>query len=518
MFWAEEIAERVLSTKKELYRVHDYKTPSGHIHVGSLRGVIIHHVIAQAIRARGAQVEYVYGFDDYDPMDGFPIYLPEEFRQYMGMPLSEIPSPEPGHDSFAKYYAQEFIDAFNAVGIFPKIIWASDFYKSGAYDDSIRIVLDNADIIRTIYKEVSRAEKPSDWYAVNVICQNCKKIGTTRVYGWDGEVVSYKCEPEMVKWAAGCGHEGKMSPFGGNAKLPYKPEWAAKWFVHEEDFETAGKDHMTKNGSFDVAAVIARKAFKIEPALGRDYPYEFLLVGGRKMSASKGVGVTAREMVKMLPPHLLTFFIAKGKPNRQLDFEPGGTTMPLLYDEYDKALSAFHEDPLSDLAKVITYTKTDDQVIPHYTMRFTKVAFISQMPNIDIWEMAQQEKGSELSPEDKRELTERLMYAKKWLEEFAPEEMKFTLQDKLPEIEISATQKHFLEAVLDLMAHGPLSGEDLHQKIHAVKTEQGISPRDAFSAIYQIFLAKDSGPQAGWFLAALEHDFVINRLKQALER
>lgn len=517
MFWADEIADRILARRpgKDLYRVHDYKTPSGRIHVGSLRGVVIHHIVAQAVKAHGVNVEYVYGFDDYDAMDGFPVYLPESFRQYMGQPLSEIPSPEEGYASYADYFAQEFMNAYHSLGIVPTLVRTSEMYKSGQFNETIRISLDNAAEIRHIYKEVSGAERRDDWYALNTVCEQCGKIGTTRVFAWDGEQVSYKCEPTMVKWAQGCGYEGKRSPFDGGAKMPWKVEWAAKWSIFENDFETAGKDHMTKNGSFDVAQQIVRRVFHKEEPLGREFPYEFLLVGGKKMSSSKGLGVSARDMVNLLPAHLVNYLIGKGKPNRQIDFEPGGNTVPLLYDDYDKALAAYHADPDSDEAKLISYIRTEDQVIPHYTMRFSKVAFLSQMPNVDIWQVAAEEKGSELSPEDKLELTERITYAKKWLNEFAPDEMRFELQQTMPTIELNDLQKTFLQQVLEAVEASHGDGPALHEKIHAIKTELEISPKEAFGAIYQLFLAKTSGPQAGWFLAALDKDFVVNRLREA---
>ncbi len=516
MYWADEIAARILERKKPLYRVHDYKTPSGRIHVGALRGVVIHDIVARALRTQGAEAEYVYGFDDFDPMDGFPIYLPEEFRQYMGMPLSNIPSPEPGFDSFGHYYAQEFITTFNKLGIYPRIIWMSELYKAGEMNEAIRIALDHAPVIRKIYKEISGGAKPDDWYPLNVVCPNCGKIGTTRVFEWDGQLVSFHCEPKMVTWAEGCGFTGQSSPFDGKAKLPWKPEWGAKWWLFGEDFETAGKDHMTKNGSFDVAAAICREVYKTEPPLGRDFPYEWLLIGGKKMSSSKGVGASAKEVGELLPPHLLTFLIARTRPSRHLDFEPGGTTMPLLYDEYDKAIAAYNSDKTSDLGRVIEYTRSENQIIPHYTMRFSKVAFLSQMPNVDIWLVAEQEKGSELSPEDRLELEERITYAKAWLEHFAPEEFRFELQKELPAVELTDSQRQFLQAIRDRVASTAFDGAQLHQEIHALKTELGLAPTEAFGLIYTIFLGKASGPQAGWFLAALDKDLVLERLERAL--
>lgn len=518
MYWADEIAETILTRRpaKSIYRVHDYKTPSGRIHVGALRGVVVHGIVARALEARGQKVSYVYGFDDFDPMDGFPVYLPESFRQYMGMPLSAIPSPEPGFASFADYYAQEFTAVFRAMGFEPTILSMTEVYKSGQMNEAVRIALDNAAAVRKVYKEISGAERGEDWYPLSVVCPNCGKIGTTRTYAWDGELVSFRCEPTMVKWAQGCGHEGQISPFNGNAKLLWKVDWAAKWFLLQEDFETAGKDHMTKNGSFDVASAICRQAYNAEPPIGREFPYEWLLIGGKKMSSSKGVGASAKEVAEVLPGQLLAFLFSSTKPNRHLDFNLDGNTLPLLYDDYDRAIQAYNQDPASDLAKTIEYIKPAEQVVPTYTMRFSKVAFLSQMPNIDLWQMAEAEKGSPLSPEDRAELTERLTFAQRWLADFAPEEMRFTLQTTLPAITLTDAQKQFLQSIRDFMVSNQPDGVQLHEQIHALKTELNLPPKEAFGVIYQLFLAKDSGPQAGWFLAALDRDFVLERLSQAL--
>ena len=77
------------------------------------------------------------------------------------------------------------------------------------------------------------------------VCEKCGKIGTTFAYAWDPEkeVVKYRCSPDLVDWARGCGHEGEISPYDGNGKLPWKVEWAAKWPAIGVAYETAGKDY-----------------------------------------------------------------------------------------------------------------------------------------------------------------------------------------------------------------------------------------------------------------------------------
>ena len=64
MDWADELAGSVEGPQV----VNDSKTPSGTVHVGSLRGPVILDVITRALRARGLETTLLYGVDDMDPM------------------------------------------------------------------------------------------------------------------------------------------------------------------------------------------------------------------------------------------------------------------------------------------------------------------------------------------------------------------------------------------------------------------------------------------------------------------
>jgi lysyl-tRNA synthetase class 1 len=516
MFWVDETVDEILRRDDEKYLVTDYKTPSGKIHVGALRGVIIHDILYRGILENKKNAEYWYGFDDFDPMDGLSEDLKDKFKQYMGMPLCNIPSPEPSAKNFADYFAQDFIKIFSPLGVKAKIVWASELYKSGAYNKAINIILDNAQRIREIYKEVSGGEKPADWYPLQVICPNCGKIGTTHVSGWDGQVVEFECMENMVTWAKGCGHKGKISPFDGNAKLPYKVEIVAKWFSFGTSVELAGKDHYTKGGTFDIAKKIAEEIFKIKPAFG--FGYEWFLIGGKKMSSSKGIGSTAQDIASLLPAEILRFLMVRTRAKRVIEFDVEGDTVPLLYDEYDRCLDEFLKDASADLARAYYYSEVDiaeDQ--SSYRLRFSKVANFLQMPRMDVFAYAREEKGADLTEVEKREIENRVEVAKKWLENYAPDAVKFTIQETLPEEakNLGDEQKGFLHKIADIvLTQEKWTGEELHAKIHEIKNDSGIGPRDAFSAIYLTFLGKDSGPQAGWLLASLDKEFVINRLKE----
>ena len=96
--------------------INDSKTPSGRVHVGSLRGVLIHDAIYRQLVAEGKPAIYIYGIDDYDPMDGLPADASPDLLRYMGMPLCNIPAPagSPATD-MADHYISEFLQIVNAV-------------------------------------------------------------------------------------------------------------------------------------------------------------------------------------------------------------------------------------------------------------------------------------------------------------------------------------------------------------------------------------------------------------------
>ncbi|MCL5795210.1 MAG: lysine--tRNA ligase [Patescibacteria group bacterium] len=514
MFWVDETIENIVKRREKKYLVTDYKTPSGKIHIGSLRGVIIHDAIFQGIKNLKKTVDYWYGFDDFDPMDGLTKDLEKEFSQHMGEPLCNIPAPKKGYKNFAQYYAQDFIKVFESIGAKPKIVWASQLYRSGKYNSAIKLNLDNAKTIRQIYQQVSGSVKPKDWYAFQVVCPKCGKIGTTRVFDWDGKMVSFVCEPNMVKWAKGCGFKGKISPYDGNGKMPYKAETPAKWFTFGTSVELAGKDHFTKGGTFEVAKKIAREIFKINPAYG--YGYEWFLLGGKKMSTSKGIGSSASDIAQVLNPELLRFLMVRTRAQRTIDFDPFSEAVPLLYDELDRCIDAYLADPKSDLGRAYYYSKMSEASPPTYRMRFSKVAYILQMQRADIFQYAEEEKSKKLDKIELAELKVRIIFAKKWLENFAPENYKFTIQKSLPAAakKLNSAQKKFLAEIADILLKKKYSGEKLHQEIHEIKKNQNISPREAFSAIYLSIIGKESGPQAGWLLASLDRNFVIKRFRE----
>ena len=419
MFWADRVAEGIEKTKaaKEATPaspliVRDEKTMSGRVHVGSMRGVAIHGLVSEVLSERGINNTYLYEFNDFDPFDSVPGYLDEEvYRAHLGKPLFLVPSPEPGHANYAEYFAAEFAEVHKKAGFTPTYYRLyADVYKAGKMDELMRVALTRAADIRRIMKEVSGSVKDEKWLPVSIVCENCQKIMSTRCSDFDGETVAYVCDrsPDEV---VPCGHEGRITPFGGNAKFFWKADWAAKWVAMNVAVEGAGKDHSTKGGARDVSNHIAKEVFGIEAPY--DVPYEFFLVGGKKMSSSKGRGSSAKDMSELFPPALFRLALLGKDITQQIEVDPLGDSVPRMYDWYDDLAQMVREGVSDDFTRMFALIQLPkDQATPPtpWQMRFSQVAFMVQMPHLSLLEEAEAVKGSPLT-ERERELLARPSHA-----------------------------------------------------------------------------------------------------------
>ena len=521
MLWADRIAGEIVNTRKPrngaTFLIRDEKTISGRVHVGSMRGVAIHGLVSEVLAEQGIANEFHYELNDFDPFDSVPEHLDwKKFNEHLGKPLYAVPSPELGFSNYAEYFGTEFIDVHKKSGFSPNYYRATELYRSGKMDPFIKRALERTNDIRKILKEISGSEKDSSWLPISVICEKCGKMMTTSAHDFDGETVGYVCErnPDETKC---CGHTGRIAPWGGTGKLFWKVDWAAKWIAQGVDIEGGGKDHSTRGGSRDVANHIAREIFNYEPPF--DIPYEFFLVGGKKMSSSKGHGSSAKDMCDLFPSQVFRLALIGKDIREQIDVDPSGESVPRLYDWYDELALGVREGKADDYSRLYSLCELPEKragLSADWQMRFREVAFIVQMPHLELKAEAEKAKGSVLTEDEIQKLEERARYAKFWLSTYAPEEFKYELQEEIPDVELSDTQKKALAVLAEYVQSAEHTGEELHLRLHEMKTEIPIQPKELFQAIYRIFLNRDSGPKAGWFLAGLPRDFVIARLAESI--
>jgi len=495
MFWADELLKD--RSGKEV--INDSWTPSGIVHMGSLKGPVIHDTLFRVLKEKGADVKFIYGFDDADPIDGLSPDLTGSHSQYLGIPISVAPSPD-GKGTFSDYFSSKMKNLFEILGITAEIYKTSEVYKSGKFNEAIKYVLDHADEIRKIYSEVYKKEIAKDWFPLQVVCPNCGKLGTTKVSGWDGKEVTYECSKTLVKWAEGCTQIGKISPFDGNGKMPWKVEWAAKWWTFGVTIEGAGKDHASAGGSYDVAMKIFGEVFQKEQPL--KLAYEFFLSGGKKMSSSKGTGLTGEDLLEVLSPEVARFLMIKTEPNRAVEFTPKDTlVVPTLYDEYQKAEDAYFNKTDADLARIFELSLVNDIKKPP-TVRFSSLSQWVQMPN--------------MAEEIKKTGTEEwVKYAKVWLDKYAPESEKFEVKKELPKTvkDLNDKQKDLLKKIAEVLDKES-DAEEFQTKIYEIGKELGLSGKESFAAIYLCLIGKDHGPKAAWLILSLDKEFVKKRFKE----
>ena len=524
MDWADELALGVRDRGPQV--VNDSKTPSGTVHVGSLRGPVILDVITRALRANGVETTLLYGVDDLDPMDAQALLTPDAIEREMGRPLAHVPDPVGDcHPSYARHFAGVFIDTFAGLGIHPdRYYWMSDIYPTGALDGYIRTALDKAALVREIYRRVANVQHPDTWHPLGVICPTCGRIGTTIVTDWDGDKVYFECRENLVTWARGCGSSGWISPFGGAAKLPWNLEWAAQWSHFGVTIEPCGKDLSTAGGSRDRSDAIAREVFEREPPL--NVPYEFLNIGGKKMSTSKGRGAAAHTMAEVVPPEQLRFLFLRPRPNQAIEFDPDGTdAIPRLFDEFDRfaAATAGREvkgeiPPGFEATFRYALLDADADVAAEaaaFRAAFSHLALLLQIPGVDVEERMGLEKGTALNWRETEILRERVAAAQGWLAGYAPESARLAVhRDRVPDsaASLDAEQRRFLAQLANFgPREAPVGGEGWQSLIFSVAKMDDLPARRAFEAIYRAFLGRPNGPRAGWLLAGLDPEFVAAR-------
>lgn len=496
--------------------INDSKTPSGRVHVGSLRGVLIHDALLREVVKKGIPATFIYGVDDYDPMDGLPADAPPEMLQHMGRPLCQVPAPAGSEGSdMADHYIREFLDIFKELQVDASIYRMRDIYRSGQFNEAIDTLLRQAAVVRQIYQEVSGSQRPEDWHPFQVICEQCGKIGTTVVSAYDGQVVRYHCQPDLVKWAKGCDHRGECSPFNGGGKLPWKLEWAAKWQTLGITIEGAGKDHCSKGGSRDIAAAVMRKIFKKPPPL--NIPYEFFLVSGAKMSSSKGIGSTARDMADFLPPEILRFLMIGSDPKKAVNFNTGLPYMVKLFNEYDRHLaqgSGPEQD--GDSARILELSRCAPTSDSYRPLSFQLVSTLIQLPHIDLWKEVTSQTEGIWSESDRAHGDRRVQAAAYWLAHFATPEDLFTVQPTLPASahHLTALQRAFLHQLALLLEAGWEGGEAIQSRIFDAARQTPIGQGEAFQALYRVLLDKERGPKAGNLIPFLDPAFLIRRLRE----
>ena len=175
MSWLDDIFKKL--PNKDIHVINDAKSPSGPPHVGSLRGVIIHDAVYKFLRDKGINVKYIFGSDDYDPLDELPsVYPLELFESYLGKPLAHVPAPKDSEQSdLAMHFISDFFKIFDELGVEAEKHYMRDYYKNGFF---------NSDLCNSIFA-ISSCLKPStktrSIFLASMADKHSSRLGSSRL-------------------------------------------------------------------------------------------------------------------------------------------------------------------------------------------------------------------------------------------------------------------------------------------------------------------------------------------------
>ncbi|MEM2943253.1 MAG: lysine--tRNA ligase [Methanomassiliicoccales archaeon] len=514
MHWADVIASSLATSSRE-HLISTGISPSGFIHVGSLREAITASAIRKALMTLGRHARLIYLVDSFDPLRKKYPFLPDDFEVEVGKPLSHIRCPCGEHKSYAHHFIQPFLDALELLGIKPEIFWTHELYANGSFAESIDNVINSREKIIEILKEVTKRDVSEDYYPYNPRCNACGKFADVEIIRYEKPYVFYKCP---------CGNEGKADIRKDDGKMPWRIEWVAKWKIFGVTCEPFGKDHAAAGGSYDTGIRFAREVFNIEPPY--PVPYEFVQLKGKgQLHKSTGAVITGIDALRITPAPVLSFTMLRYNPDRHIDYDSGLGILDMV-DEYDRIERLYYEGGAEEkeldllrayeLAQPKFIRKKKPLQVPY--RHLVNVVQIADSFDAIIEILKRTEHVSDISQMDAEMLWERVQCVRYWLEHFAPEEIKFSLLNETPQLEISNSEISFLTCLATALKGINWEADAIHNAIYGCIKTSGLTANATFQLLYQIFIGRKSGPRLGYFLSTLDKTFVLSRIEDLLRK
>lgn len=545
---------------------------SGVPHIGNASDVFRAEVVVRALRDAGQKVRFIWVAENMDPLRKVPAGIPDSFEVYLGQSVSELPCPEDCCNSYSEHFVNLFMDSLrDHFGVTLEVLYMHKVYQSGQLYPLIRAALDQIDRLREIINQYRETPLPENWIPWKPVCENCGKIITTRMTGREGDEVAYSCEDYQFKHRTieGCHYKGVSDIRRGHGKLLWRVEWASQWPLWQIVFEPFGKEHgvncphdaghpVVGSGSFWVAGNVCEEIFDWPepcPTKGPNplQPYEYVLIGKQKMSSSKGNCIATWDWTAFSSPQSLKlFFLRKPKSQANLmDSTLDGKKYTLLDTELD--IPKLNED-LIDYSKLYYNYKADSVIsklkiaidrvdlykrlyslcqisenlpseIPKVLPPSTILALIPIEKIIGFSHIMQKAIDiakkmyniPEIDENDRAQIEIDFRRAKKYLELYAPEKIKFEIAEKIsPEIQNQFTTDDIqaLKTFYNRFEAENLDETTLEQEIYAVGKNVLGKGKLMFQVLYKLLLGRDSGPRLAPLLLAMDKTWVLNRIKQ----
>jgi lysyl-tRNA synthetase, class I len=533
-------------------------SPSGPIHLGNLREVMVPHLVADEIRRRGMEVVHILSFDDYDRLRRVPADVDQSWTRHIGKPLTSVPAP-PGssYPNWAEHFKAPMADALARLGVEYRGVSQTQMYTSGAYTDQVLLAMrerEHIDAVLSRYRtkparraapggaapsadageqeaarlaaEGSGAAAEDDghtsagYFPFRPYCTVCER-DTTTVTGYDDATtaMSYTCE---------CGHsETVLLRDFHHGKLVWKVDWPMRWAYEGVVFEPSGVDHQSPGSSFDVGGQLVREIFGGEQPIGPMYAFVGI-TGMAKMSSSRGAVPTPADALEIMEEFLLRWLYTRRRPNQAFSIA-FDAELHRLYDEWDAVERRAADGTASDL-DISSYDRAvrtaagelprTPRPLPYRTL--ASVADITTGDPVQMLRiLSDTDPQHPISSLD--EVRPRLDRAQCWVATQLPADQRTRLRhepDRAALDALTGADRGALKLLLDgLDSHWSLEG--LSQLVYAVPKLQAGLPADAkptpelkaaqrafFALIYRLMIGRETGPRLPTLLLAAGQDRV----------
>ncbi|QLC33118.1 lysine--tRNA ligase [Halarchaeum sp. CBA1220] len=531
VFWADEAADRVEERGgDDPIVIKGGISPSGVPHLGNMNEIMRGYFVAEVLRERGHDVRQLFTSDDRDPLRGLPRKLADldgdivdlgdvnagALGRNLGHPYTSIPDPFGCCASYGAHFSNLIERSADLLGVDVETVSNTDLYESGEFEAVTRDLLANADEARAVLSAYQ--DKVDESYVpFNPVCENCGKV-TETVTAIDAEAgtVDYECTDMDAgdQTIEGCGHAGTATLREG--KLPWRFEWPAQWKILGVDFEPFGKDHA--EGSWPSGADIAANVLDIEPPT--PMVYEWFTLDGEPFSSSAGNVVLVSDVLELVAPEVLRYFFSKD-PKKARDFSI--ERIDLLVDEFDRFERVYFGEEAdasereTELAERVYPFCVDAVEEERIRLPYTFAAVLGMTEDRELREEIARREGH--IPEDASEeavaaALERVERAREWAER-TDNQYNYRIERRtMPDVDVDAETAAALDDLAAFIEEEDPDGETLQGEVYETAKRHDIDIGEFFATGYRLFFDEEQGPKLGQFLADLDREFVVTRLRR----
>ncbi len=297
---AAKVADRLARTGKTEALFETGYGPSGLPHIGTFGEVARTTWVRRAFeRMTGLPSRLVAFSDDMDGLRKVPDNVPngDLLRPHLGKPLTRIPDPFGTHPSFGAHNnarLRAFLDAF---GFDYGFASSTDFYGSGRFDAALLRMAALHDAVRDVILPTLGPERRATYSPFLPVHPETGVVMQV-------PMEEVRAETGTLVWKDGDGRRWETPVTGGACKAQWKADWALRWYALGVDYEMSGKDLID---SVKLSSAICR-VLGAEPPISFTYEL-FLDEEGRKISKSKGNGLTIEQWLRYGPPESLAQFM-----------------------------------------------------------------------------------------------------------------------------------------------------------------------------------------------------------------